>query len=169
MNQIAKLLLHGQFVIECFDKRGKLKWKTTAKNAVVNQGLDYILDVMFGSETKPTWYVGLIRDDNYSALAAGDTMASHGGWEEADEYDEATRQEITFSAASGQAITNTVRVHFSINATETMKGAFLTNDSTKSGTAGKLYSTALNDGGNEAVVDGDVVKVSYTAGAAAAA
>ena len=168
MNQIAKFLLFGRFEIECFDKDGKLKWKTQATNAVVNQGLDYMLDVMFGSLAKPTWYVGLIRDDNYSGLAAGDTMASHGGWEEADEYDETARQEITFPAASGQSTANTIRVHFSINASETMKGAFLTNDSTKGGSAGKLYCTALNDGGDEAVIDGDVIKVTYTVGTATA-
>lgn len=168
MNHKAKVKLSGQFTFELYDKNGKFKKKWKASNAVVNQGLDYILDVFFFTVAKPTWYVGLIRDDNYSALAAGDTMASHGGWEEADEYDEATRQEITFVAASSQSTANATRVHFSINASETMKGAFLTNDSTKSGSAGKLYCTALNDGGDEAVVDGDVIKVTYTVGSAAA-
>ncbi len=165
---LTSLLFAGQFIIECYDKNGRLKWRQTAKNGTTNQGLDYALDTVFGAETKPTWYVGLIRDDNFSALAAGDTMASHAGWEEGDEYKETARQEITFDAASGQEIANTTRCYFSINATETMKGAFLTNDNTKNGTAGKLLCTALFDSGDEAVVDGYILKVIYTVTAAAA-
>ena len=47
-----------------------------------------------------------------------------------------------------------------------MKGVFLTNDNAKNGTSGKLFCTALFGGGDEAVVDGDVVKVTYTVNAA---
>lgn len=159
----------GIFTIECFEKKGgKLLWKKTAKNGTTNVGLNYALDIIFGAEAKPSWYVGLIRDDNYTGLAAGDTMASHGGWEEADEYSETERQEISFAAASGQAISSSSRCYFSINATETMKGVFLVNNSTKGGSTGTLFCTALFTGGDEAVVDGNVIKVTYTLTAAAA-
>lgn len=170
----TSLLFAGLFIVECYDKFGKLKWKKTAKNGTTNQGLDYALDILFptvanGGQEKPAaWYVGLIRDDNFSTLAAGDTMASHAGWEEGDEYSETTRQEIVFDAASSQEVANTERCYFSINATETMKGAFVTNNNTKNGTAGKLFCTALFDGGDEAVVDGDILKILYTLTAAAA-
>jgi len=164
---IISLFFSGLFVIECYDKAGRLKWRQTAKNGTTNQGLNYALDIIFGAEAKPSWYVGIIRDDNFSALAAGDTMASHAGWEEGDEYDETTRQQITFDAAGGQEIANTTRCYFSINATETMTGAFLTTNSTKNGAAGKLFCTALFDGGDEAVADGDILKVIYTVTAAA--
>ncbi len=166
--QNSGLRFAGYFTVSCFDKNGRLKWKKTAKNGTTNEGLNYLLDVVLGSETKPSWYVGLIRDDNYSALAAGDTMASHAGWEEGDEYSQSARPQITFAAASSQQIANTEICAFFINATETMKGMFLTNDNTKGGTSGKLLCTALFDGGDEAVIDGDVLKVTYTLTAAAA-
>ena len=158
----------GLFMVRCFDKKGRLKWQDSFVNAVVNQGLDYILDVMFGAQSKPSWYVGLIRDDNFTGLAAGDTMASHAGWEEADEYSETTRPAITFGTASSQEISNGTTVNFSINTVETMKGAFITDNNTKGGTSGKLWCTALFASGDQAVDNGDTIKVTYTIAAAAA-
>lgn len=153
----------GHFEIECVGKDGRTKWKTTAENDVTNEGLNSVLDVMFhGSSQITTWYIGLIRDDNYSALANADTMSSHAGWEEADEYSESTRQEWTEGAASSQSITNAATVDFSINATETMKGIFLTSSATKSGTSGTLWATALFSSGDQAVANGDTLKVTYT-------
>lgn len=163
-----KMKFAGYFIMECYDKHGKLKWSDTLKNGATNVGLNHLLDIVFYTTAKPDWYVGLIRDDNFSSLSASDTMSSHSGWEEADEYDEADRQEITFDAASGQEIANSTRCYFSINDTETIKGAFLCTDDEKGGTAGVLFCTALNDGGDKAVVDGDVIKVIYTITAAAA-
>jgi hypothetical protein len=165
MNERFKL--KGKFVVECFDKLGNLKWKEAISNLVVNEGLDLSLDIIFGVTAKPTWYVGLIRDDNYTGIVAGDTMASHGGWEEADEYSESTRPTITFGTASGQETSNGTPIYFSCNATETMKGAFLTTNNTKSGTAGKLWCAALSDGGDQVVNNGDVVKVMYYAASSA--
>jgi len=162
-----KFKLKGKFRVECFGPDGRLKWSEKINNLVVNAGLDLALDVMLGAESKPAaWYIGLIRDDNYSAIAAADTMASHAGWEEADEYSEATRQPISFSAASGQSIASSATADFSINGTETMKGAFLVDDSTKSGSAGNLFSAGLFSGGDQAVESGDTIKVSYTLSAA---
>jgi len=162
------LLIGGHFDVECFDKNGNLKWKDRAKNLVVNVGLDKVLDVMFHAEAALTpWYIGLIRDDNYGAgPQAADTMASHAGWEEGDEYSESLRQEWTEGAASSQSITNAVSVDFSINATETMKGMFLTSSNVKSGWAGTLWAAALFSGGDQIVGSGDTLKVTYTVNAA---
>lgn len=165
----SQLKFAGRFDVKCFDKNGQLKWQEKFKNSATNEGLDYLLDVLFGAEVKPSWYVGLIRDDNYSALAAADTMASHAGWEEADEYSEATRPAISFDAAATQTIENsTTTVDFSVNDTETIKGAFVASNNTKGGATGKLWCTALFDGGDQAVVNGDIIKVTYSISAAAA-
>jgi hypothetical protein len=129
-NAIRRLKIGGVFEFECYDKvHGNLKWRATAKNAVTTAGLNDILNRYLGSTAKATaFYVGLIRDDNYSALAAGDTMASHGGWEEGDEYDEwATgRAVLTVAGASGGVVTNTAsKAEFTINGTETIQKVFL--------------------------------------------
>lgn len=162
------LQLGGVFHIECIGADGKTKWKDRAKNLVVNVGLNKILDVMFNADTQiTTWYVGLIDDDGYGVgPQAGDTMASHAGWNESADYSESLRQEWTEGAASSQSITNAVSVDFSINATETMKGIFLVSDNTKSGSAGTLWAAALFSGGDQAVSNGDTLKVTYTINAA---
>jgi len=156
----------GIFYVKCFDKDGKLKWEDTAKNAVTAEGLNHVLDVEFHAETQiTTWYIGLIRDDSYSTLAAGDTLASHAGWQEGDEYT-GDRKEWTEGAAAAGVMTNGSSVNFAINDTETMKGAFLC--SAESGTSGILYCTALFTQGDRAVVSGDTLKVTYTITNAAA-
>jgi hypothetical protein len=88
-------------------------------------------------------------------------MSSHAGWAESADYDEATRPEWTAGTASGRAITNAVTVDFTINATKTIKGLFITSNNTKSGSTGTLWSTAAF-GSTVSVADDDVLKVTYT-------
>ena len=120
-------------------------------------------------DASATWYIGLIRDDSYSELAAADTMASHAGWEEGDEYDEATREVYTEAAAASKSINNTGNeAEFTISGTETFKGAFLVDENTISGSTETLFCTALFTEGDRAAVDGDTLKVGYTVTLAAA-
>ena len=68
-------------------------------------------------------------------------------------------------AAASQGVTNGTTSDFTMNATATIKGLFLNSDSTKSGTAGLLFSTAAFSGGNQSVNSGDTLKVTYTVSA----
>ncbi len=130
---------------------------------ITNQGIDYVLDVALHDATKvATWYIGLIRDDNYTALAPGDTPASHVGWEEATEYSEAARQEWTEAAAASQVTATTTEAAFTINADVTLKGFFIASSSTKSGTTGTLLLTVLFAEGDRDLVAGQQVKISYS-------
>jgi len=167
MNE-AKLAVGGVFHVECYDKDGNLKWVDDAKNAVVTEGLNSILDIMFHATTQiTTWYIGLISSSGYSALAAADTMSSHAGWTEDQAYDEATRGEWSEGASSGGVMTNSTARDFTMSGTTTIKGAFLVSNSTKGGTTGTLFCTALFTGGDQAVNDNDVLKVTYTVTATA--
>lgn len=125
-----------------------------------NVTLDAALDALFHGTT--TWYIGLIEDTGFTGFTAGDTMASHGGWTECTDYDEGTRPEWTEGAASGQAITNSTPIEFTMNASKTIKGFFLTNDNTKGGTTGTLGPCFLFDSGDRSVVDDDVLKITAT-------
>jgi len=132
-------------------------------NDVTDEGLNHILDSTFGNSTQITvWYIGFIRDDNFSELANADTMSSHAGWEEGDEYSEATRREWVDDAAGGGIKTNSVAAEFSINATETMKGLFISSLATKNGTTGILWATGLFSEGDQSVNNGDTLAVTYT-------
>lgn len=49
------------YTVECFDRRGRLKWRTQFRNLVVNTGLNMLLDRAFGSlPADVNSYVGLI-------------------------------------------------------------------------------------------------------------
>jgi hypothetical protein len=156
-----KLGLKGSWHVQ-LERDGKIILDKVFPNGITNEGKNTILDVMFhGTAATATWYLGLISNTGYSALAAADTMGSHAGWTEFTGYSEGTRQEWTEDAAASQAITNSTPVTFNINAGGTLKGGFLTSGSAKSGTTGILWGTALFNA-DIPVLNGDVLRVTYT-------
>jgi hypothetical protein len=156
--------LGGLFRSELWRGEG-LIYEDKFKNGIVDAGANLLLDVMFhGVAATATWYLGIIDSSGYAALAAADTMASHGGWNEFATYTEAARVEWVEGAAAARAITNSSASVFSITGSGTLKGIFVTSVSTKSGNTGNLWSTALF---SEApvVANGDTLKIFYTVGA----
>ncbi len=154
--------IKGHWDIECYDAQGNLKWVDKIENIVVNAGLNHILSVVLAAGTQTTtWYVGLM--DASPTVAAADTMGSHAGWTEADDYTEANRQTFTPGSVASQSVDNSAsKATFSINATVTVGGAFLTSVSTKNGTTGTLFAGGAFSGGNRALVSGDTLKVQAT-------
>jgi hypothetical protein len=158
----------GKYVVECFDKDGNLKWVAETPNLVVNVGLQYMAGVALTSTAQSTtWYLGLYGAASSNNPAAGDTMATHGGWTEVTDYSEANRPAATFAAATNanpSVVTNTAsKAVFSINATTTVGGAFLVNNNTKGGSTGTLFSAAdFQSPGDRSVVSGDILNVTYT-------
>jgi hypothetical protein len=159
----------GVFTFKCFDKDGNLKWEDSAYNLVVNEGLQLMNDEFFtGSSYTAAWYLGLVTGPGAgNTYAAGDTMASHIGWTEDEDYSELVRQTATFGSATladPSVIDNSGAVAvFSIDASTTIAGAFLTTDDTKGGTSGTLFSVSnFTSPGDRAVVSGDTLNVTYT-------
>lgn len=159
----------GKFLIECYDKDGKLKWTDESKNLVVNVGLQYMAGTSLDGSTAriTSWYLGLYGAAASNNPAAGDTMSSHAGWTEVTDYTEATRPAATFVAATTanpSVVTNSAsKAQFTMNATVTVGGAFLTSNNTKGGTSGTLFSAKdFSSPGDRNVVSGDVVLVTYT-------
>lgn len=158
----------GRFDFECIGADGKVKWTGSAPNLVVNVGLAYMAGSALTSVAAITaWYVGLYGAGASNTPAAADTMSSHAGWTENVGYSNATRVACTFvtaTTANPSVATNTASpASFSINATSTVGGAFLTSGSAKSGTAGTLFSAAdFSSPGDRAVTSGDTLNVTYT-------
>lgn len=158
----------GVYKIQCHDAQGNLKWEADAPNLVVNGGLqDMNAKYFTGSSYTAAWYLGLYGAGASNTPAAGDTMSSHAGWTEVTAYSQATRPACTFgtpTTANPSVATNSASpATFSINATTTVGGAFLTSNNTKGGSTGTLYSAAdFSSPGDRSVVSGDTLSVTYT-------
>jgi hypothetical protein len=152
-----------RWMFEAFGPDKKLKWADFIDpNLVVNEGLNYGLDVYYGVVAKPTaWYVGLITGPGATVIA-GDTAASH-GFTENTTYSEGTRPTCQFGSASSQSITNSSnKASFSITGTVTIGGAFLISENTKGGASGKLNSGGAFTGGDKSLGNGDTLQVTVT-------
>lgn len=137
-------------------------WLPDFDNGITDVGIHYLLDAGFRGTPAAisTWYAGLIDNSGYTGVAAGDTMSSHSGWTEiTTQYDEAARQTLSFGAAAARAIT--ASVSFTMNATKTVQGIFVNSVSTKGGTTGTLWSTALFSS-PPGLVAGNVLTANYT-------
>jgi hypothetical protein len=158
----------GVFRMQCFDAAGNLKWEAEEHNLVVNVGLKDMNSKYFtGSSYTAAWYVGMYGAAGSNTPAASDTMDSHAGWTEVTDYSQSTRPACSFGTATTadpSVITNSGSpATFSINATVTVGGAFLTSDNTKGGSTGILFSaSAFASPGDRNVVSGDTVTVTYT-------
>lgn len=142
----------------------KLEWADTGTNLVTTVGKNNILDNHWaGSAYTAAWYGGLISLTGYSALAAADTMSSHAGWTEDQNYSQGTRVSAPWStAASAGSKSLTSNMSYSINASTTIKGVFFCSNSTKGGTTGILCSEALFSGGDQVLQNGSTLNIGYT-------
>ncbi len=152
----------GLFVAEHRDVMGKLLGIYPAPNAIVTEGVLHMMEAEFRSGAQSaTWYIGLVDNSGWTAWAAADTMATHAGWTESVVYSNANRPQWTCGAAAARTITNASTVDFTINASATLKGLFITNENTKSGTTGTMWSEAAFSS-TVTVANGDTLKVTYT-------
>lgn len=149
------------YTVECVGADGQVRWTETFRNLVTTVGKTDLIDKYFkGSGYTAAWYLGL---KGTGTAAVGDTMASHAGWSEIAAYSAASRPGITFGTTSAGSNTASA-VSFSINGTATVAGAFVTTDSTKSGTTGTLYS-AGDFAASRSVLSGDTLNVTLTVSA----
>jgi hypothetical protein len=163
---------HGRYEIECIGADGKLKWRDIIENVVATVGKNLALDTFLaGSAYTVTGpFMGLISSTSYSAVAAGDTMASHAGWLEAGGTNAPTysgnRKTAAWSAAASGSKALSAALSFAITSTGTVKGAFLAYGSgasaTKDNTGGVLWSAGTFSTGDKAVVNGDTLNVNYS-------
>jgi hypothetical protein len=108
-----------------------------------------------------SWFIGMINNSGYSALADTDTMASHSGWIEFTGYSQGNRVLWGQGTPAAQSITNSTPATFNITSTATLKGIFITSSNVKNGTTGLLWSTGLFSA-DLPVVNGDELKITYT-------
>jgi hypothetical protein len=156
--------MRGKFKVQHI-RKGEVIGEYDFPNGITNEGKNSALDILFNAAAQPTWYIGLINNSPAPTLAAADTMASHAGWSETTDYDEANRVTWNPEAAASQSVANTVTsADFTINATVTVYGIFVATSNTKGGATGTLWATAAFPS-PVGLVDDDLLKVIYTVSA----
>ena len=151
------------YQVECVGPDGKVKWKESFKNLVVDVGLNDNLDKYFkASNYTAAHFVGLT--DSTPTPAAGDTMASHAGWAEVTAYAAAARPSLVLGAVAAKSVNNSAsKASYAVNANATViGGAFTATDSTKGGSAGILYGIGAFTGGDKSADNGDTLNVTVT-------
>lgn len=135
----------GVFFARRYDLLGNCTDSFRFLNGITNGGIEDNESVYFaGGTATTTWYLGQIGDTGFTTgLAPTDTMGSHSGWVESQAYSEGTHPAVTFLAPAGRTISSDDAVAFTANATVTWRGAYLTSNSAKGATTGKLWSTGL--------------------------
>lgn len=158
---MRKTKFSGHYKITCYCTDGTIKWIEEGHNDITDFGLDEALGVLFvqGNQSN-NWFMGLIDESGFSAVADADLMNSHAGWTEMDKYALATRPQIPFGAVSSQKTESTPSVDYTATEFFTIKGVFITNSNAKLGITGTLWATALF-GGDKDVDLNEELKVDY--------
>lgn len=147
-------------------------WSDVFHNVVCTIGKNVMLDAALAGSayTVVGPYMGLISSTSYTAVAAADTMTSHAGWLEAGTANAPTytapRKTCAWSAASAGAKALSASLSYAITGPGTVKGCFIVYGtgalSTIDNTAGSLYSAGTFTGGDQPVVNGNTLAVSYS-------
>lgn len=149
-------------------RKGRVIYEGEFENLVVNEGLDHKNGVVFLSGTQITsWFVIFL--DGTPTIAAGDTYATHAGWSEVTNYDEATRSawtgaDVGTGTASNAASTADITIS---SGGATIGGVGLVGGgsaaSTKGDTAGGgvLMSAAAFAAGDRVLLETDVLQITY--------
>lgn len=162
----------GRYHVECVGPDGRVKWIDDFDNVVTTVGKNAMLDAaLAGSSYTVTGpFIGLISSVSFSAVAAGDTMASHSGWTESGVTNAPTysggRKTASWAAASGGSKALSSNASFAMTGSGTVKGCFMVFStgavSTVDNTSGTLLSAGLFTGGDKVVSNGDTLNVSYS-------
>ena len=165
----------GQYIVECRDAAGNLKWEEEFPNLVVAVGKELMLNTLLrtsGTYTTVGPFLGLIN--NSTTFAAADTMTSK-TWTELTTYTvggSAVRGTAVFAASSSSGTTpsnvttsTATAITYTMTGSATVYGCFLVTGSgavsTISSTAGTLYSEG-NFSTAKTVTSGDTVTVTYS-------
>lgn len=133
----------------------------TVDNLMPIEGLNHMLSVEFNAGSQvTTWYVGIF-EGNYTPLTSSVMSTFPSLSTECTAYAEATRPAWVEAAPASGLITNTAsKAEFTMNATKTIYGTFISSSSTKSGTSGVLASAAKFSAAKTAD-SGDIVRITH--------
>jgi len=164
----AGAMFKGVFIAECY-RKGKLIWTEVAENLTVNEGLDHMLAVALTGKTLIEPFYCVLFESDTTPLATHD-YAAPGYTEVNAAIDEATRPEYEDAVSSKQITNSANKATFTFNDTKTVYGAALVGGSNTKGdttdAATHVLLCSSKFASSRAVVDDDVINLTYTVTAA---
>ncbi len=167
MDNKSGIKLGGRFDVTCY-RDGTLIWEEHPHNIVTTEGQNFILNACFkkADVTVPTtWFVGLFNTNTTPAITHTYDVPV---FTESTAYDNIAVRATYTVVITGTSCTNSASpASFTMSGTETIYGAALFSintrgDHTASPGVNILYCDALFSAGR-AIVDNDVINVTYTA------
>jgi len=145
---------------------GKVIDEFQAKNIIVNEGLNYLLNTgVVGTTQYASWYIGIYQG-NYTPVASDTAASIATNSTECTSFTAITRQQFVPVASTAQSLTNAAsRASFTFNGSVTIYGAFVCSSSTLNGATGTLLS-AMKLSSSKSVTSGDQLLVTYSLTAA---
>lgn len=166
----ANLQFHGHVLTDHFRDGSLLAHDDQGGNTFTTEGMARLLNIMFGDVAKaatPIFYVGIFK--NNVVPAVGDTAAAklgaastYGECQDAD-YDSPLTDKPSYviaTTATAVATNAAAAAAFTMLASITVYGAFLSTEKAKTATTGYLMC-AKKFGTARAVIDNDVLAVTY--------
>lgn len=151
----------GEFVMYHRDAAGRLVWILKFPNGTTIEGVNYLLDGAFrGGSRGSTWYIGLIDNSGFAAVADTDTLAAHSGWSEYTGLYASNRGSWTPIAANAGLMAYSPITTIQIASSGNIIGAFLANQQPVGATTGVLYATGVASSALP-VTAGGTVSVGY--------
>lgn len=141
-----KMGVKGRFKLICRDADGKVKWRQTIDNAVMNGGFDFILDAMFKSaQPSEMTHVGI--GSSNTAVAATQTALQT----------ELAREAAVYAHATGTKVATMTATFGPETGTGTVREVGVFNGSA----AGTMLARALLSP-QRAKAAGDALEIEYT-------
>lgn len=159
MNAFATLARIG-FVYDIeLVRAGRVIERERVHNLMPLQGLNYLQNILFkGTTPAAAWYIGLF-EGNYTPVLADTAGTFPTDATECIAYDEATREVFTAgTVAAGSCDNSASPAEFTLSATKTIYGGFMTTVATKGALTGTLLS-AVKFASPKSGVDGDILRI----------
>jgi hypothetical protein len=166
-------IICGQYHAVFRDADGNIIREDTFPNLLTTVGKNILLTSLSAASTA-TNFMGLVTTTSFTAFAAADTMASHGGWVEIGAATtpsmSSVRQTCAWSAPTGTT-TSTMALSAGLTFTFTatagsVQGAFIVTGSgatsVVAATTGTLFSAGSLSGGVQPVVNTNTLTLSYS-------
>lgn len=147
------------YLVEVIDRHGNVVDAEFVKNLMPAEGISHVLNtILKGGAQNTSWFIGLY-EGNYNPVGSETAATFPTAATECAAYSETTRVQFVPGAIAGGSVDNAAnRAEFTLSATKTIYGGFISSASAKGSTSGTLLSV-VRFGSPKSLDSGSVLRV----------